>query len=101
MLYFVEGVRTWHHGLMARWWAEFAHGGPEIDFFRPFVEAGQPALDVACGTGRLLVPFVEAGFDVDGVDVSEDMLAHCAIAAARAHCRPALFCQPIHQLCLF
>ena len=70
---FVDGIQTWHHGLMARWWAEFASGGPEIDFFRRYVEAGQPALDLACGTGRLLVPFVEAGLDVDGVDVSADM----------------------------
>lgn len=94
----VEGVRTWHYGLMARWWAEFAIGGPEIEFFRPFVEDGQPALDVACGTGRLLVPFVEAGLDVDGADVSADMLAHCAAAAARVGRRPALFRQPIHRL---
>jgi len=83
---------------MARWWAEFASGGPEIEFFRRYVEAGQPALDLACGTGRLLVPFVEAGLDVDGVDVSADMLAHCAAAAARVDRHPALYCQPLHQL---
>jgi SAM-dependent methyltransferase len=94
----MDGVQTWHYGLMARWWAEFATGGPEIDFFRRYVEAGQPALDVACGTGRLLVPFVEAGLDVDGVDVSADMLAHCAAAAARIDRHPTLFCQPIHEL---
>jgi hypothetical protein len=23
--------RTWHHGLMARWWAEFNTGGDDID----------------------------------------------------------------------
>ena len=43
---------TWHHGVVARWWAEFnVDGGPELAFYRGFVEAGQPALDVACGTG--------------------------------------------------
>jgi SAM-dependent methyltransferase len=94
----VEGVQTWHYGLMARWWAEFATDGPEIDFFRRYVEVGQPALDLACGTGRLLVPFVEAGLDVDGVDVSPDMLAHCAAAAARIDRDPALYCQALHQL---
>ena len=26
--------RTWHYGLVARWWAEFHHGGPEIEFLR-------------------------------------------------------------------
>src|SRR5215212_9496829 len=83
---------------MARWWAEFATDGPEIDFFRRYVEVGQPALDLACGTGRLLVPFVEAGLDVDGVDVSADMLAHCAAAAARVDRDPGLYCQALHEL---
>jgi ubiquinone/menaquinone biosynthesis C-methylase UbiE len=42
--------------------AEFNVSGPEIDYFRKFVEAGgQPALDVACGTGRLLIPYLRAG----------------------------------------
>jgi len=35
---------TWHHGLVADWWAEFNVGGPEIDYFRRFVEAGQPEI---------------------------------------------------------
>ena len=51
---------TWHHGLVARWWAEFNLDGPEIEHYRRYVEDG-PALDVACGTGRLLVPWLEAG----------------------------------------
>ena len=29
-------------------------------------ESGQPALDLGCGTGRLLLPFLRAGLDVDG-----------------------------------
>ena len=54
--------------------------GPEIEYFRRFVEAGQPALDVACGTGRSLVPYLRAGLDVDGCDISPDMLAHAGLA---------------------
>ena len=34
-------------------------------------------LDVACGTGRLLIPYVADGLDVDGCDVSPDMIALC------------------------
>ena len=67
-------AQTWHYGLVSRWWAEFNLDGPEIEWFRPFVEAGQPALDAACGTGRLLVPYLQAGLDVDGSDISPDML---------------------------
>ena len=70
-------AQTWHYGVVARWWAEFNVDGPEIDYFRVFVEAGQPALDAACGTGRLLIPYLHAGLDVDGSDISPDMLALC------------------------
>jgi hypothetical protein len=36
-------AQTWHYGVIARWWAEFNTSGPEIDYFRRHVEAGQPA----------------------------------------------------------
>ena len=36
-----------------------------------------PVLDVMAGSGRLLVPLLEAGFQVHGVDISEAMLASC------------------------
>ena len=72
-----DDVTTWHHGLVARWWANFNLDGPEIDFFGRLVEAGQPALDLGCGTGRLLVPWVAAGLDVDGVDAAPDMITAC------------------------
>lgn len=72
-----EKPATWHYGLVARWWAEFNKGGPEVAYFQTFVEDGQPALDVACGTGRLLLPYLRAGLDVDGCDISGDMVALC------------------------
>jgi SAM-dependent methyltransferase len=90
--------QSWHHGLVARWWSLFRVSGPEVAYFRQFVEEGQPALDVACGAGRLLAPYVEAGFDVDGCDVSADMLAWCARAAEAVGASPDLYCQPMHQL---
>ncbi len=89
---------TWHHGVLARWWAEFNTDGPEIDYFRTYVEAGQPALDVGCGTGRLLLPYVRDGLDVDGCDVSADMIALCREAAEREGVSPALYVQPKHEL---
>ena len=49
--------------------------GPEIDYFGRFVERGQPARDAGCGTGRLLLPWLRTGFDVDGCDVSADMIS--------------------------
>ena len=47
-----------------------------MDFYRQVIlRAGQPALDVGCATGRLLLAYLEAGIDTDGVDVSPEMLA--------------------------
>ncbi len=53
--------------------------------------AGGPVLDLCCGTGRLLVPLLEAGVDADGVDLYPEMLARArANAAARGH-HPKLY----------
>jgi len=88
---------TWHHGLVARWWSEFNTGGPELEAYRPYVEQG-PTLDVACGTGRLLLPWLRDGLDVDGCDVSPDMLAECRRLAAAEGLEPALYAQALHEL---
>jgi SAM-dependent methyltransferase len=44
------------------------------------VKAGR-LLDLACGTGELSVRFAQQGFDVTGIDLSEDMLS---VAQAKA-----------------
>jgi len=89
---------TWHYGLVAKWWSEFNQGGHEIAYFQKYVEHGQPALDVACGTGRLLIPYIRAGFDVDGCDVSSDMIALCREKMERDGLSTNLFVQPMHDL---
>lgn len=48
------------------------------------VEAGGRLLDLACGTGRHAVALARAGFEVAGVDRSEDMLARARARAAAA-----------------
>jgi SAM-dependent methyltransferase len=92
--------QTWHYGLVARWWAEFNKADPaELAFYREFVERdGQPALDLGCGTGRLLVPLLQTGLDLDGCDVSLDMLALCREQAARTGLSPSLYQQAFHEL---
>lgn len=94
-----DHVQTWHYGLVARHWAEHNTTGPEIAFFQQQIEKyGQPALDAGCGTGRLLIPFLRAGLDVDGCDVSGDMLAYCKQAAEREGLAPRLYLQALHEL---
>ena len=92
--------QIWHHGLVARDWAEFnIDGGQEAACFRGIIEtSGQPALDLGCGTGRLLLPYVQAGLEVDGCDCSEGMLAHCQARATREGLAIKLYQQAIHEL---
>jgi SAM-dependent methyltransferase len=76
----VRAFLTWHYGLVAKWWAEFNDDlrPHEIPYFRRYIERnGEPALDVACDTGRLLLPYLRAGLDVDGCDASGDMPEIC------------------------
>jgi SAM-dependent methyltransferase len=52
-----------------------------LDFDLPYWlkvgrEAGGPVLDLGCGTGRILLPLLEAGVDADGVDLHRPMLAY-------------------------
>jgi SAM-dependent methyltransferase len=94
-----DSVQTWHYGVMARYWAEHNTTGPEIAYFQGQIEKyGQPALDAGCGTGRLLIPFLRAGLDVDGADVSGDMLAYCEQTARSEGLSPRLYRQALHEL---
>ena len=70
-------------------------------FYRQLIqEHGQPVLDIGCGTGRLLLDYLAQGLDVEGVDVSPDMLAICRAKAERLGLAPALYEQPLETLAL-
>ena len=94
-----DEVKTWHYGVMARHWADNNTTGPEIAYFQKLIQQyGQPALDAGCGTGRLLIPFLRAGLDVDGCDISADMLAYCRSKAVAEGLSLNLYQQPLHAL---
>jgi SAM-dependent methyltransferase len=87
---------VWHYGLMAERWAEFINDTPELPFFQQAITRfGQPVLDLACGTGRLLLPLLYAGIDIDGCDISGDMLHHCRRKATSEGFDPHLYEQPM------
>jgi SAM-dependent methyltransferase len=53
-------------------------------------EANGPVLDVACGTGRILLPCLEAGVDIEGLDLFEPMLTTLRAKAAALGLSPRL-----------
>jgi 2-polyprenyl-3-methyl-5-hydroxy-6-metoxy-1,4-benzoquinol methylase len=83
---------TWHHGLVADYWAAVNVDAPELDVYRQHLHS--PVLDAGCGTGRLLVPLREAGFDIDGCDASADMIERCRRRAPDA----SLWVSAVHEL---
>jgi SAM-dependent methyltransferase len=94
-----EPPLVWHYGLMADHWAEFNIATPELEFIGQAISKyGEPVLDLACGAGRLLVPLLAAGVDVDGADISPDMIERCRQAVARVGRSATLYCQHMDQL---
>lgn len=47
----------------------------ELDFYLSYAAPGQAILEALCGSGRFLVPFMERGFAIEGIDLSAEMLA--------------------------
>ena len=92
---------AWHSALMAERVAEFYVDAPEAPFFqREIARFGQPALDLACGAGRVLLPLLRAGVEIDGCDVSAELLQQCRAKAAREGYEPRLYQQPMHAFAL-
>jgi len=61
---------------------------------------GGMALEIASGTGRLLVPFLRDGLTVEGLDASEEMLAICRTKAAHVGVTPTLYQQLMQDIAL-
>ena len=55
-----------------------------------FAGFDRPILEPACGSGRTLVPFLQAGLDITGFDPSPEMLERCRARAAKAGFAPDL-----------
>jgi ubiquinone/menaquinone biosynthesis C-methylase UbiE len=66
---------------------------PDVSMYQQFAAqchaghpGGAPILEIGCGTGRVMIPLVEAGYRVVGVDESPEMLS---IARSRLAEKPA------------
>jgi SAM-dependent methyltransferase len=62
-----------------------------LDFYVGMARAARgPVLDVACGTGRILLPCLAEGIDIEGLDFYEGMLARLRKKAAARGLSPTL-----------
>src|SRR4029453_7715973 len=66
----------------------------DLEFYRDRLpRCPGPILEPAVGTGRLLIPLLEAGFAVEGFDASDEMLERC-----RANCRARRLGPPLQRM---
>lgn len=66
-----------YKGLIAEWYDDWLkeYTG-DIDYYSAFFKGFEGrVLELACGTGRVLIPIAQTGVKIDGLDTSEDMLA--------------------------
>jgi SAM-dependent methyltransferase len=90
-------------GLAAQIWDPGGGNEPQddYDYLKRVIEQNHgPALDIGCGTGRLTLPYIAAGLDVDGLDPSADMLALCQQKAALRELKVTIYQQSMHELAL-
>ena len=81
------------------------HGDLDADLFmiqQLAARSGSPILELACGTGRVLLPLARQGYQVTGVDLSAAMLdvARRKAAAERLTGRITLVHQDMRELAL-
>jgi SAM-dependent methyltransferase len=79
------------------------HRQPLLAFYlNRWRQAGSPTpvLEPMCGTGFFLIPFLEAGADIDGLDASPHMLAECRRKGAAKGLMPTLYQQLLEEMTL-
>jgi SAM-dependent methyltransferase len=91
-----------YHGPMVRYW-DLLRGDtadwPDRAFYLDVIRrSGEPVLDVGCASGRLLLDYSQLGIEVDGVDISPEMLERCARNAHTRGLHPCLHLQDMTEL---
>ena len=93
-----------YRGLLASTWDLFRGDTSNWEdkfFYEKIIQRyGQPVLDVGCGTGRLILDFLSQDVDIDGLDVSPEMLAICRRKAQSLGLSPNLYEQGMEVLAL-
>lgn len=91
-----------YYGMLAEFWDLFrgdTSGWDDRFFYLDVVKKyGQPVLDVGCGTGRILLDFMQQGIDIDGIDNSPDMLKLLREKAEVLGLNPSIYQQEMDKL---
>lgn len=67
-------------------------GEKELEFYLSFVGGNDmQVLEPMCGNGRMLIPFLERGIDIEGFDISEEMLSLCRKKGRNLKLEPNIF----------
>jgi len=98
----VTDAQPEYRGLKAQAW-DLLRGDtsswPDRAFYLDVIaKSGEPVLDVGCGTGRLLLDYLQRGIDIDGVDNAPEMLALCREKASELGVAPRLYEQAMESL---
>jgi SAM-dependent methyltransferase len=86
----IEGMRADLNRYEDKWTAQAfdCHDGTKHDdlafWTRLATESESPTLELACGTGRVVMPLAQAGLQVVGLEISQNMLAIARRKLARA-----------------
>lgn len=91
-----------YRGMIVEYW-DLLRGDTSLWSSRPYFlriikDSGEPALDVACGTGRILLDYMQEGVDIDGVDISPEMIAETQKKAKELGLQPSLYVQAMQNL---
>jgi len=88
-------------GLVADMYDSLVSYRASVGFYVKLIrDAGEPALELGCGTGHPLLDLVAQGLHVEGLDSSRDMLARCEANAQVRRLRVTLHHQEMESFTL-
>jgi SAM-dependent methyltransferase len=88
-----------YSGLASYMWAAYQDIGKDYDYYKRVVQANPGlALDIGCGTGRILRALRREGFEIEGVDIAADQLIQCDRLAQAEGLTVTLYNQPMQDL---
>ncbi len=91
-----------YYGLMVRYWdllrGDTSNWDDRFFYFDVITKYGQPALDIGCAGGRLILDYLAQSIDIDGVDISPEMISLCKQNAEKKGLKPNLYVQSMAEL---